>query len=239
VIHKTRSLFILTFACFILSGSVWAQRLKPDNLPKYDLAPYHFGFILGMNQMFFTVKAIEDFTQQDSVYVVTSEPEMGFNIGIVSNLRLGDYCDLRFIPTLSFGERLMVFTRALNDSVFFDTKKKVESTYLDFPLEIKFKSKRLHNSRAYVLAGIKYSVDLASQAKKKEQDEEIRIKLKKNDYALEVGVGFDFYTTYFKFGTEIKMSYGVRDILKHEDNFYTGTIERLNSKIFQFTLTFE
>lgn len=216
-----------------------AQRLKPENLPKYDLAPYHFGFILGMNQMFFTVKAIENFNQQDSIYVVTSEPEMGFNIGIVSNLRLGDYCDLRFIPTLSFGERLMVFTRSLNDSVFFDTKKKVESTYLDFPFEIKFKSKRLHNSRAYVLAGIKYSVDLASQAKKKEQDEEIRIKLKKNDYSLEVGVGFDFYTTYFKFGTEIKMSYGVRDILKHEDNFYTGTIERLNSKIFQFTFTFE
>lgn len=133
----------------------------------------------------------------------------------------------------------MVFKRAVHDTVFFDTSKKVESTYLDFPFEIKFKSKRIQNSRAYILAGIKYSLDLASQAKKKEQDEEIRVKLKKNDYALELGVGFDFYTTYFKFGTELKMSYGVRDILKHENNIYTGNIDRLNSKIFQFTLTFE
>ncbi|MHC1708506.1 MAG: porin family protein [Bacteroidales bacterium] len=239
MISKTFRFILLSVTCLIFSGSINAQRLKPENLPKYDLAPYHFGFILGMNQMFFSLKTIEDFTRQDSIYGVTAEPEMGFNIGIVTNLRLGEYWDLRFIPTLSFGERIMIFTRAIQDTVFFDTRKKVESTYLDFPLEVKFKSKRIHNTRAYVLAGVKYSLDLASQAKKKEQDEEIRVKLKKNDYALEVGVGFDFYTTYFKFGTELKMSYGVRDILKHETNIYTGSIERLNSKIFQFTLTFE
>jgi hypothetical protein len=239
VIKKFNRLLCLTIAFVFVATTVNAQRLKPENLPKYDLAPYHFGFILGVNQMFFAVKTIKDFDKQDSIFSVVSEPEMGFNIGIVSSLRLADYWDLRFIPTLSFGERTMVFTRAIHDTVFFDTKKKVESTYIDFPFEIKFKSKRIYNSRAYLLAGFKYSIDLASQAKKKEVDEEIRIKLKKNDYALEFGVGFDFYTTYFKFGTELKMSYGVRDILKHESNVFAGTIDRLNSKIFQFTLTFE
>lgn len=232
-------LLCLVIAFFFLAGTVYAQRLRPENLPKYDLAPYHFGFILGVNQMFFVVKTVKDFDKQDSIFTVVSEPEMGFNIGIVSNLRLADHWDLRFIPTLSFGERSMIFTRAINDTVFFDTQKKVESTYIDFPFEIKFKSKRLHNSRAYLLAGFKYSIDLASQAKKKEVDEEVRIKLKKNDYALEFGVGFDFYTTYFKFGTELKMSYGIRDIFKHENNIFASTIDRLNSKIFQFTLTFE
>ncbi|HRY33292.1 MAG TPA: porin family protein [Bacteroidales bacterium] len=237
-IHKISPILLI-----ILLISSWsdvaAQRRTPENLPKYDLAPYHFGFILGLNQMHFTVKNVKDFERQDSVYAVLAEPEMGFHIGIVSNLRLGDYWDLRFIPSLAFGERSMVFTRAIKDTVFFDTRKKVESTYLDFPFYLKYKSKRLHNARAYVISGFKYSVDLASQAKKKEQDEEIRIKLKKNDVAFEFGVGFDFYTTYFKFGTEIKMSYGLRDILKHEANVFTSNIQKLNSKIFQFTLTFE
>ena len=224
---------------FLTVSNAFSQNLRPDNLPKYDMSPYHFGFIIGLNQMHFVVKPIKDFQKQDTIYVVQAQPEMGFNIGIVSNLRLGEYFDLRFIPTLSFGERTMSFTRAINDTNFFQTNKKVESTYLDFPLEIKFKSKRMHNTRAYVLTGFKYSLDLASQAKKIETDQEIRIKLKKNDYSFEFGVGFDFYTTYFKFGTEIKMAYGLRDLLNHENNIYANTIDRLNSKIFQFTLTFE
>ncbi|MCX6271956.1 MAG: porin family protein [Bacteroidetes bacterium] len=234
----TSSVLLLT-AMLLLAGSAHSQRRKPENQPKYDLNPYHFGFILGMNQMFFTVKTVKDFDKQDTIFAVNSLPEMGFNIGIVSNLRLADYWDLRFIPTLSFGERTMVFTRALHDTLYFDTPKKVESTLLEFPLEVKFKSKRLYNSRAYLLTGIKYTMDLASQAKKKEQDEEIRIKLKKNDFAFEFGVGFDFYATFFKFGTELKMSYGFNDLLKHENNVFAGTIDRLNSKIFQFTFTFE
>jgi len=224
----------------VLTGSyTHAQHRQPENLPKYDLAPYHFGFILGGNQMFFAVKPAKDFLSQDTVYAVYSKPDIGFNIGIVTNLRLGTYFDLRFIPTLSFGERAMVFTHSYKDSVFYNTEKKVESTYLDFPLELKFKSRRLHNSRAYVLTGIRYSIDLASQAKKKADDEEIRIKLKKNDYALEIGVGFDFYTNFFKFGTELKMAYGFRDLLYREDNIYAASLDKLNSKIFQLTFTFE
>ncbi len=229
----------LVIVLLLFAETLSAQHRKPENLPRYDLAPYHFGFILGVNQMFFSVKTAKDFSSQDSIFSVVSDPEMGFNIGIVSNLRLADYWDLRFIPTLSFGERMLIFTRSTNNSVFFDTPKKVESTYIDLPFHVKFKSKRLYNSRAYVMSGIKFSIDLASQAKKKEQNEEIRIKLRKNDYSFEFGVGFDFYTTYFKFGTEVKMSYGVRDILKHESNIFAGSIDRLNSKIFQFTFTFE
>lgn len=223
-----------------MAGSTsYAQHRQPENLPKYDLAPYHFGFILGGNQMFFAVKPAKDLYSQDTVYAVSSKPDIGFNIGIVTNLRLGTYFDLRFIPTLAFGERNMIFTHSYRDSVFYNTEKKVESTYLDFPLELKFKSRRLHNTRAYVLTGIRYSIDLASQAKKKADDEEIRIKLKKNDYALEVGVGFDFYTNFFKFGTELKMAYGFRDLLYREPNIYTASIDKLNSKIFQLTFTFE
>ncbi len=224
---------------FIFSFEGISQQRKVMNLPKYDLKPYHFGFIIGVNQMHFSLKTVEDFFPIDSLYVIRAVPEMGFNIGIVTNLRLGSSFDLRFIPTLSFGERNLIYTLSKHDTIFLDVQKKVESTYLDFPLNIKFKSHRVNNFRAYVMTGVKVSIDLASKAKDKDTGDEINLKLYRNDYSAEIGVGFEFYATFFKFGTELKMSYGARDLLKREDNTFTDGIDKLSSKIFQISFTFE
>lgn len=229
-------LLILFLGCFSI---LQAQRRVQLNLPKYDQKNYHFGFILGVNQMFFSMDRVPEFNELDSLYILESTPELGFNIGIVSNLRLSENWDLRFVPTLSFGERNLHYTFLLDDERYFEDKKKIESTHIDFPINLKFKANRVNNFRAYVLSGVKFSVDLASQAKKKEQDDELRVKLERDDMALEFGVGFDFYTHYFKFGTELKMSYGVQNLLRQEGNIYTRGLEGLQSKIFQLSFTFE
>ena len=91
------------------------------------------------------------------------------------------------------------------------------------------------------MGGAQYTLDLASQAKKREQknsDQKI-VKFKQNDVYVETGVGFDFYNEWFKFGVEFKMQYGLFDVLKRENNIYTDAIESLKSKIFQISLTFE
>jgi len=212
------------------------RRPQIENLPKYDLKPYHFGFALCLNKMDFAIKPVEDY-QNDSLFVIQTDPQWGFNIGIVSNLRVGNYCDLRFVPTLSFGQRNLTYTLEYNGSIV-ETQKKIESTFIDFPLLIKYKSKRLNNARAYVIGGLQYSIDLASQAKKKDRENEF-VKLKENDICFQFGVGFDFYLSYFKFATEIKMIYGMRDLLIRDHTVYTNSIDRLNSKIFQVSFLFE
>ena len=63
--------------------------------------------------------------------------------------------------------------------------------------------------------------------------------MNRSDLYGELGAGFDFYTTFFKFGIELKMSYGLNDILKREGNIYTGAVDRLNSKLFLLSFTFE
>ncbi len=208
-----------------------------QNLPAYDLKRLHFGFILGVNEMNFSVKRSADYRTYDSLLIVLPESQLGFHIGIISDLRLGEHFNARFIPTLSFGDRLLNYSITEKGQIENYTKK-IESTFVDLPLLFKFKSVRLTNTRAYVIGGIKYSIDMASLAKKKIQDDEL-IKLKRNDYSFEIGTGFDFYLEYFKFGIEIKMAYGVRDLLKREDNIFTNTIEKLNTKIFYVTFTFE
>lgn len=241
---------------FAFTTNVNAQKRKVLNLPTYDEKPYHFGFILGLNQMLFSVKTVENlpfikwdpvqspdiFADSLYVYGVTSSPTPGFTVGILANLRLGKYTDLRFIPSLSFGERILNYTILAykdEESQLIETSKSITSTFIDFPLELKYKSKRLNNMRAYVLVGAVYTLDLASQKKQQKNSNDVTVKINKNDVLLSAGVGFDFYTSYFKFGTQFKMSYGLTNLVKYEDNIYTNSLESLRSKVFLLSFTFE
>ncbi|HNW99107.1 MAG TPA: porin family protein [Bacteroidales bacterium] len=215
---------------------VFAQKPRIENLPKFDLKPYHFGFALCLNKMDFSIRTAENYVS-DSLFVIESDPQLGFNIGIVSDLRLGEFSNLRFIPTLSFGQRNLIYTLSIKDSIV-KTTKKIESTFIDFPLMLKYTSKRLNNFRAYIIGGAQYSIDLASQAKKKDKENDL-VKLKQNDICCDLGVGFEFYLNYFKLTTELKMIYGMRDMLKRDNTVYTTSIDRINSKIFQLSFLFE
>jgi hypothetical protein len=232
--------YIVLIALLANFSSTKAQRTRMPNNPNYDLKPYHFGFLLGLNNMDFTLKNVQELnTNIDTLYGIEPSPKLGFNVGILANLRLGEYFDLRFTPSLSFGERNINYFIKFNNTVFSEVNKKIESTYLEFPLELKYKSKRLVNSRAYLIGGAKYILDLASQAKKKEENDEIIVKLRRDDIMLSLGVGFDFYLTYFKFATELKMSWGMKNLLIYENNVYTDGIERLRNKMLQISFTFE
>lgn len=211
---------------------------SPINLPKYDHQKIHFGFTLGLNSTNFKVQLVPDFKTMDSIYVVESEPVSGLNLGIMSNLRLGEYWDLRFIPALSFAQRNLIYQFIYPDSASASTTKSVESTYLEFPLDLKFKSKRVTNYRMYVLAGARYSIDMVSQAKVRDKDRDI-VKLKRYDFGYEIGLGFDFYLTYFKFSPEIKMFNGLNNLLVKDNSRYASPLDKLNSKIFLVSFLFE
>ncbi|HRI62381.1 MAG TPA: hypothetical protein PK228_21720, partial [Saprospiraceae bacterium] len=71
---------------------------------------YYFGITLGYNQSDFRIYQSKDFILNDSFARAESVTGPGFNLGIVSNLKIGDYFDLRFLPTLSFTERTIRYT---------------------------------------------------------------------------------------------------------------------------------
>lgn len=253
---KTIVIFTLLFVLMnVLSPEAHAQKRKVLNLQAYDMQPYHFGFILGVNHMLFSVKPVSNlsamytnpvqfpdiFVDSLSVLSVTSKPTPGFTIGILGNLRLGQYTDMRFIPSLSFGERFLrynILSYKDGDESLLDISKSITSTFIDFPLEFRYKTKRLNNFRAYILGGVKYTLDLASE-KKQANSDEVTIKIHKHDFSAEVGVGVEFYTTYFKFGTQAKMGYGLNNLIVNENNVYTNSIESLRSKVFLLSFTFE
>ena len=86
--------------------------------------------------------------------------------------------------------------------------------------------------------GVKYSLDLASLRNINDEGLEL-VKLKQNDLSYEIGLGIDFYLSYFKFATEIKGTFGLLNLLKEDDSIYSNSIESLHSRGFTITFTFE
>jgi hypothetical protein len=163
----------------------------------------------------------------------------GINIQIVTDLRPADYLDIRFLPGVSFGQRNIRFYK---NKVVYNDQQRIESSFLEFPLLLKYKGDRLNNVRPYVIGGLNYRYDLAG---KKEYDDEkpVYIRLKRSDLYYEAGAGLDFYLTYFKLSVELKMSNGIRNVLVsepapgHPD--FRNAIDKMRSRIWVLAFHFE
>lgn len=234
---KTAILCVMTALVVFSTQNASAQRDRVKNLPAYDRQRVHFGFLLGINTTDFKIKRIPDFNSIDTLFRVESDKKSGFNIGIIANVGLNELFSVRFAPDLAFSQRNLLYT-------FYDANqpvivtKDIESTFLEFPLDLKLKSKRVNNYRMYVLAGVRYNIDMVSQAKVQNKDKDF-VKLRRNDYGYQVGAGIDFYMERFKFGTEIKMYHGLRNLLVDDPAVFTSSLDALRSRIFQLSFTFE
>jgi hypothetical protein len=211
------------------------------NLERFDDKWVHFGFSLGVNSADFRVDA--DRSANDSLKILESDPQLGFNLGIVADLHLGTFFNLRFIPTLSFCQRNLNYTYSTpgneRPTVY---AKPVESTYLDFPLNLKFRSARAGNFAAYVVGGFMYSYDLTSQEDVRNVSsnlDDLVVAVNRHTYSYQVGVGLDFFLQYFKFSPEFKLSMGINNNHIQDGSHFSAPINYLKSRIFLVSLTFE
>ena len=233
------TIYFLLLALFLGTLNSKAQRIKrAQNLIQYDYKRLHFGFTLGINDLNFNMQKNSNTITNDTLKTLHSKSQKGFNLGIVSNLRIGKYTDLRFVPTLVFGERHLYYGFIDMEQKDDERIKRIESTLIDFPIYIKYKSARYNNFRTYVIGGLKYSMDIASQDKIDDDGQEI-VKLKKNDLMGEVGFGLDFYLEYFKFSPQIKLSYGLLNLLSKDKSIYTQSLNRLSTNSWMLSFTFE
>ncbi len=184
----------------------------------------------------------------DQLNSISSPLSPGFGIGFVLNYKLSKNLDLRSTPTLVFNDRIVDYQYQLpsvnNPTEFTDgkTQQKVSATMVDFPLGIKLKSERRKDFRAYMLLGAKYSIDLASGKKSKDDDKALIYKIlknKKNFGSYEAAIGFDLYFEYFKMSPEIKVTHSFGDILKHENHPFSAPIDKAILRNFTFSLFFE
>ncbi len=232
-----RLLAFFFLASMVLSGS--AQLDKPKNRSgdfSGKKRRFHFGFSLGYNRTSFFHELKPDFTFQDSLLGLGVKPTPGFNLNILSSLHIDNNWKLRFLPGISFQDRQMLYKFVIDGEIE-TIEHRVESTYIDFPLLLKWRTNRINNWCVYLIGGGQFSVDMASRENVNTNEDVVRIR--KTDYAAQIGGGMDFFLPYFKFGVELKLSSGIPNILIPENNMLSDPISRLRSQVWLLSFTFE
>jgi hypothetical protein len=228
---RLRLSLLLVLMVLHLSGI--AQR-RTLNMPEHDEKAYYFGITFGLNFSQYRIKYTNSFVETDTFKKIQPRWTPGFNLGLMANLRLTSFIDLRFIPSLSFAEKRMSFTMSPDST----SDRSIESIYMHLPLQLKFKSDRIRNFRFYGLLGGKFDYDLAANARSRRSDE--WLKVKPVDLGYELGVGFEFYYPNFIFSPEIKLSQGLgNQIFKDKGIPLTNAIEELNTRMFVISIHLE
>jgi len=240
---------ILTIFLLLFSLTVFAQKQYPRNLTSFDFKRIHFGFTVGLNVM--DVGFTSNYEAEDFVYADLTHLQPGFQVSIVSDLRLSQNWNLRFLPGISFGSREIWFYE-YEDGVVRDPVEiprvanpvPLGPAFLDFPLHFKYRSVRVNNYRPYVVAGLNFRYDMS--AKKPgfyDQDSEEYLKFKRGDVYFEFGFGVDNYLKYFKFAPEIKVAVGLMNMIDPKGRIghpeFSNSIEHARSYIIMLNFHFE
>ena len=216
-----------------------SQVERPHNYPYIDGKLLHFGFSVGLNSMDYSMKRTLK-THQMAMDTFILLPDVskimppGFQVQIVSDLKLAENLDLRFLPGITFGQRDMTFYRPDGSK---DISMDINSAFLDFPLSLRYSSFRLNNYRPYIIGGFNFRYDMASR-----NDDKVFINIKPADVYFETGVGVDWYLPYFKLGTEIKVGIGLRDLMIYDSTIspqYMNSLGGLKSYIVALSFHFE
>lgn len=219
--------------------SASGQVAKVQNHPNYDFKWIHFGFMVGLNTMDFGFDRPAQ-SGDSLLFADVSRARPGFQVSIVSDLRLNDHFTLRFLPGITFGAREFSFYgKDDSGNEYLDAQWTIESNFLDFPLLVKYKSQRVNNYRPYLIAGVNFRYDMA--ARRELEFNAARVRLDKADFYAEIGFGIDMFLQYFKFAPELKVSAGFRDIFAHDPagDKYTYSIESLQSYMVMLCFYFE
>ncbi len=238
--QRAKSYVLALSLLIFFSISLFAQ--EPLYREEQDQKLYYFGLSLSGVYSRFQLEHHPNFLQQDSIMVVEPGNTPGLSLRLVGAMNLSNRFELRFNPGLIFSDRPILYK--LNPvypgdmDQKHDVKKSVESIITTFPLSLKFKSDRIGNFRVYMLGGGKVDIDLASNAKKRKADDQVKIQ--KYSYGVEYGIGFSFYRKSVTVSPELKISNGLNNLHERNPNLnYSRMIDRIQSRMIIFTIHLE
>ncbi len=230
---KKVSLFVLFV---LLAGNTFSQIGGKDNrnFKDFNRKSYYFGINIGFNNSGYKLHQSSFFINNDSIRVTEGLNEIGVNMHMITNLKLGEYFDFRFLPGFSFAQRGFEFS-AVSNQERIDVRK-IESVFFELPFHLRFKSEPYKDKRMFVVAGLKYSYDVQTNSKSRKT----LLKIAPHDFQYEVGVGMQMFYPYFIFSPEIKFSRGISNILLYDRvQNEARVLENVASQIFTISFNFE
>ncbi len=224
--------------CFFQGNAQFFSGERILNRENMDNQRWSWGYFLGFNSYDLDFD-LKEYTPglpfEDKQYNV--ETTIGFNVGLVGNLKLGHNLDLRLEPGVSFNQRNFQLLKADPE-----TYREINSTYVHIPLLLKFSANRLNNFKPFVVGGVSTSINLSSNENNPDDNTANQFRMTTNTYYYEVGVGVDLYFFYFKFSPSLRGVFAINDELIRDNNpgsIYTSNVEEMTSRGIFLNFTFQ
>ena len=238
--HLRNKLIVLGFqVAFLLFVSLaanaqhykWARR----NNPEFDRRKISYGFMIGLHTSAYEIKYNDNFVTQtfDTVHSVQGSFSTGFSLGFLVNLRLNEVLDLRVLPKAGFYNHKLTYYLTN-----YTTKQQlVETTMVELPILLKYKSMRRGNVRMYMVGGFTPAIEASGKNDVSTAAETISIK--RFNLSLDAGIGFDFYFPLFKLSQEIRFSRGLVNMLGDESSIYSAPLKYINTNTISVYFIFQ
>ncbi len=237
-LHLLGPKVIALAALLLVSGAVSAQGFlwARKNNPNYDESRViSYGFLIGLHTTTYQIKYADAFVtpSMDTLHSVEPEWKPGFSLGFIVNYRAHEFLDLRITPTVGFYEHSLTY-KFTNGQSF---NQLVETTMVEFPVLIKYKSMRRGNIRMYMIGGVRPAIE--ASGKKEIENVTNSLEITSFNLSLEAGLGFDLYFPLFKLSPEIRFSRGVYNILDNPDNVFAKPLKQLTTNTIHFYFLFQ
>lgn len=227
---------IIVLLLLIGSFQAQAQLFGRDpiiNLENWEKQRVYWGYYLGMNYYDFK------FEYEEPGQDILVDNGVGFSVGLIGNLRLTEHFDLRFEPGLTFNQRDLIFPGFANPN---DALREVKSTYIHFPLLVKFNANRTGNIRPFIVGGFSTALNLSSNVNNKQDNSNNVFRMVKWTNFYEVGLGIDLYLEYFKFTPSLRGVFSLNDELIRDNDpnsVYTSNVVSMKTRGVFLNFTFQ
>ncbi|MEY8847839.1 porin family protein [Psychroserpens sp. XS_ASV72] len=236
-----KKLFVL-LVVLIFSQAASAQlfsKEKIKNNENFDKDLLSWGFYLGLNNYDY------QFNYETDMKDILVQTNVGFSVGLISNLRITDYFDLRFEPGLFITQRNLIYDPSYFDGMEFtdsDLMREVKSTYVHFPLLLKVSTKRINNFKPFIIGGLSVALNLSSNEENPDDNSVGQFRTKKNVMFYELGFGIDFYNKWFKFSPSIRGVFAMNDELVRDvdpNSPWTSNVTTMKTRGIFLNFTFQ
>ena len=228
-------IIIIVALAFQNSSAQLFSKEKIKNLENFDQKTLSWGYYLGFNSYDYK------FDYNEITEDIITESSAGFNVGLIGDLRLNDYFNLRLEPGIVFATRNLTFPDPSLTTVA-QMEREVTSTYIHVPLLLKFSTKRSNNWKPFIVAGASWSNNLSSNQDSPDDNSTGQFRQTSSVFNYELGIGIDLYLFYFKFSPSIRGVFAMGDELVRDadsNSPWTGNITSMQSRGLFINFTFQ
>jgi len=233
---------VLVLSFIIIAQTASAQLFSKDkiqNNQNIDKAKWSWGYFLGINNYDF------NFDYKQNLEDIQTVKTTGFSVGLIGNMRINEYLDLRLEPGLFITRRDLIYDQSYFNGISFnnsDLLREVRSTYIHIPLLLKISTKRLNNIKPFIVGGFSTALNLSSNQDNPDDNSNGQFRTKKAVVFYELGVGIDFYLPWFKFTPAIRGIFAMNDELvrdREPNSPWTSNIVSMKTRGLFISFTFQ